>query len=120
MVSNINAPTGNQHCQPASWAPSALAQQNGHVRLMLATGRSDERGFTAASSCSWPWSIGMIVLLGAFMLLDRSFSASGQVADRADALQRGRQAMELMTRQLRSQVCLGKTTRRWSARTTTA
>ena len=41
------------------------------------------------------------------MLLDRSFSASGQVADRQDALQRGRQAMELMTRQLRSQVCVG-------------
>jgi prepilin-type N-terminal cleavage/methylation domain-containing protein len=53
--------------------------------------------------------IGVIVLLAAFMLLDRSFKASGQVADRADALQRGRQAMELMTRQLRSQVCVGAT-----------
>ena len=40
------------------------------------------------------------------MLLDRSFTASGQIADRQDALQRGRQAMELMTRQLRSQVCV--------------
>ncbi len=68
---------------------------------------SDERGFTLIELLV-AMSIGMIVLLGAFMLLDRSFSASGQVADREDALQQGRQSMELMTRQLRSQVCLGK------------
>ncbi len=68
---------------------------------------SGERGFTLIELLV-AMSIGMIVLLGAFMLLDRSFSASGQVADREDALQQGRQTMELMTRQLRSQVCLGK------------
>jgi prepilin-type N-terminal cleavage/methylation domain-containing protein len=69
---------------------------------------SDERGFTLIELLV-AMSIGTIVLLGAFLLLDRSFSASGQVADRVDALQQGRQTMELMTRQLRSQVCLGKT-----------
>ena len=40
--------------------------------------------------------------MAAFMLLDRTFVASGQVADRTEALQRGRQAMSLITRQLRS------------------
>jgi prepilin-type N-terminal cleavage/methylation domain-containing protein len=69
---------------------------------------SDERGFTLTELLT-AMLIGMIVLLAAFMVLDRSFSASGQIADRSDALQRGRQAMDLMTRQLRSQVCLGKT-----------
>ena len=53
--------------------------------------------------------IGMIVLLAAFMVLDRTISASGQIADRSEALQRGRQAMDLITRQLRSQVCVGNT-----------
>ena len=69
---------------------------------------ADERGFTLPELLV-AMAIGMIVLLAAFMVLDRSFTASGQVADRSDALQRGRQAMELMTRQLRSQVCVGTT-----------
>jgi len=64
----------------------------------------DERGFTLIELLV-AMSVGMVVLLAAFMLLDRSFTASGQIADRQDALQRGRQAMELITRQLRSQVC---------------
>jgi prepilin-type N-terminal cleavage/methylation domain-containing protein len=68
---------------------------------------SDERGFTLIELLA-AMSIGMVVLLAAFMALDRSFSASGEVADRSDALQRGRQTMEVMTRQLRSQVCLGE------------
>ena len=41
---------------------------------------------------------------------------AGQIADRQDALQRGRQAMELMTRQLRSQVCVSATATSYSAR----
>jgi prepilin-type N-terminal cleavage/methylation domain-containing protein len=70
---------------------------------------SDERGFSLPELLVAMF-IGMIILLAAFMLLDRSFSASGQIADRSEALQRGRQAMELITRQLRSQVCVGDTT----------
>jgi prepilin-type N-terminal cleavage/methylation domain-containing protein len=69
---------------------------------------SDERGFTLPELLV-AMSVGMIVLLAAFMVLDRSFTASGEIADRSDALQRGRQTMDLMTRQLRSQVCLGTT-----------
>jgi prepilin-type N-terminal cleavage/methylation domain-containing protein len=66
-----------------------------------------ERGFTLIELLV-AMSVGMIVLLAAFMLVDRSFTASGEIADRSDALQRGRQTMERMTQQLRSQVCLGE------------
>jgi type II secretory pathway pseudopilin PulG len=51
-------------------------------------------------------SIGMIILLVAFHLLDRSLGLTREVSDRVDAVQRGRLAMDTMTRQLRSQVCL--------------
>jgi prepilin-type N-terminal cleavage/methylation domain-containing protein len=66
---------------------------------------SDERGFTLVEMLV-AMSIGVVILLAAFTLLDRSFSTSAQIADRQEGLQRGRQAMELMTRQLRSQVCV--------------
>jgi prepilin-type N-terminal cleavage/methylation domain-containing protein len=66
---------------------------------------SDERGFTLVEMLV-AMSIGVVILLAAFMLLDRSFTTSAQIADRQEGLQRGRQAMELMTRQLRSQVCV--------------
>lgn len=51
-------------------------------------------------------ALGMVVLLAAALLLDTSVSKSNQVADRQDANQRGRIAMERVTRDLRSQVCL--------------
>jgi prepilin-type N-terminal cleavage/methylation domain-containing protein len=69
---------------------------------------SDERGFTLIELLV-AMVIGLVVLMAAFMVLDRTISASGQVADRSEALQRGRQAMELVSRQLRSQVCVGNT-----------
>jgi prepilin-type N-terminal cleavage/methylation domain-containing protein len=69
---------------------------------------SDERGFTLIELLV-AMVIGMVVLMAAFMVLDRTISASGQVADRSEALQRGRQAMDLVSRQLRSQVCVGNT-----------
>jgi prepilin-type N-terminal cleavage/methylation domain-containing protein len=69
---------------------------------------SDERGFTLIELLV-AMVIGLIVLMAAFTLLDRTITASGQIADRSDALQRGRQSMDLITRQLRSQVCLGDT-----------
>lgn len=67
---------------------------------------NDERGFTLTELLV-AMTVGMVVLLAGFMVLDRSFSASGQIADRSDALQRGRQVMETMTQRLRSQVCVG-------------
>ena len=48
----------------------------------------------------------MIILLAAFTVIDRSFLGNKAIADREDALQRGRNALELITRQLRSQVCV--------------
>jgi prepilin-type N-terminal cleavage/methylation domain-containing protein len=69
---------------------------------------SDERGFSLPELLV-AMVIGMVVLLASFMVLDRSFTASGQIADRTEALQRGRLAMNLITRQLRSQVCVGDT-----------
>lgn len=70
---------------------------------------SDERGFTLPELIV-SMSVGLVVLLAAFLVFDRSFSVSNEVADRADALQRGRLAMEEITRQLRAQVCLGDDT----------
>jgi hypothetical protein len=52
-------------------------------------------------------SVGLIVLLAALLLLDTAVSTSNKLADRQDAAQRGRLAMEIITRDLRSQVCLG-------------
>ena len=52
--------------------------------------------------------IGLIVTFASLTLLGRATIASHEVADRQEAVQRGRQAMELITRQLRSQVCLGE------------
>ena len=67
--------------------------------------RSEQGGFTLIEMLVAA-SIGVVLLMAAFMLLDRSFSSSASIADRQDGLQRGRQAMELITRQLRSQVCV--------------
>ncbi len=55
-------------------------------------------------------SIGMIVLMAGFQLLDRATSVSQEISDRQEAVQRGRLAMETITRQVRSQVCLGDNT----------
>jgi type II secretory pathway pseudopilin PulG len=66
---------------------------------------SDESGFTITELLT-AMVLGMIVLLAAAMLLDSSITRSNEVADRQDANQRGRLAMEIVSRDLRSQVCL--------------
>jgi type II secretory pathway pseudopilin PulG len=71
--------------------------------------RSDESGFTLIELLT-SMTIGMLLLFAAFMLLDHSTALTKQITDRQDAVQRGRQAMELMVRDLRSQVCLGDET----------
>jgi prepilin-type N-terminal cleavage/methylation domain-containing protein len=78
------------------------------LRHHIAGRLRDQRGFTLTELLV-AISIGMVVLMAALMVFDRTISASGQIADRSEALQRGRQAMELITRQLRSQVCVGTT-----------
>jgi hypothetical protein len=71
--------------------------------------RGREAGF-ALTELLVAMSVGLVVLLAAFLLLDRAHSASNEISDRQDAVQRGRRAMEYLTRQVRSQVCLGNTT----------
>jgi len=71
--------------------------------------RRDESGFTLVELLT-SMAIGMILLFAAFMLLDRSTALTKQITDRQDAVQRGRQAMEVMVRDLRSQVCFGDET----------
>jgi prepilin-type N-terminal cleavage/methylation domain-containing protein len=77
-----------------SWIRRRLAAQDGFTLIEL----------VVASA------IGTIVIMAAYMVLDRSTTLQAEVTDRTDALQRGRLALELMTRELRSQVCLGSAT----------
>jgi prepilin-type N-terminal cleavage/methylation domain-containing protein len=51
-------------------------------------------------------AIALIVSLAAFSLIDAVLKRTGATTGRIDATQRGRTAMEAITRELRSQVCL--------------
>ncbi len=67
---------------------------------------ADEGGFTLVEllvSCV----LGMIVLGGAFTVLQVALAQGERVQQRVDTVQRGRITMEQITRQLRSQTCLG-------------
>lgn len=72
-------------------------------RLLRAAG--GERGFTLIEMLL-AISVGMILILAAFGLIDASGTQAVKVTDRVDATQRGRLAMDEITRQLHSQVCL--------------
>jgi prepilin-type N-terminal cleavage/methylation domain-containing protein len=54
--------------------------------------------------------IGLLVLFAGLSLLDRSTQLAGTTRQRVDATQRGRLAMDAVTQELRSQVCLDATT----------
>jgi Tfp pilus assembly protein PilW len=69
---------------------------------------SNESGFTMMELV-WAMVLGIIVLLASFTVMDRAFLSNRQISDREDALQRGRNALEQVTRQLRSGVCIGYT-----------
>jgi Tfp pilus assembly protein PilW len=66
----------------------------------------DEAGFTLVELLAG-MAIAMIIILAAFELLDLSVKVSAKTQARVEANAQGRQAMDTMTRQLRSQVCLG-------------
>jgi hypothetical protein len=51
-------------------------------------------------------TIGMIVMLAMFALLDNTVRLNTSAMAKTDAMQRGRLAMDVMTQELRSQVCL--------------
>jgi prepilin-type N-terminal cleavage/methylation domain-containing protein len=76
------------------------------MRRRLHKLRSDESGFTLIELLT-AMSIGIVLLMAAFLLLDRATAVSQEIANRQDAVQRGRAAMEKIVRDLRSQVCLG-------------
>ena len=64
-----------------------------------------ERGFTLVEVVVSLF-IGTIVILAAYTTLDTSGVIAKREQDRVDATQRGRQAMEIVGSELRSQVCL--------------
>jgi hypothetical protein len=67
----------------------------------------DEAGMTMMEvlvACS----VGMVVLLAMFGLLDSTVRMNTNVMRKTDAMQRGRLAMDVLTQELRSQVCLDK------------
>jgi prepilin-type N-terminal cleavage/methylation domain-containing protein len=63
-----------------------------------------EDGFTLVEMLT-AMTIGTIVTFAALGFLSRAFVATNEVSDRADAAQRGRVAMDTVTRELRSMVC---------------
>jgi prepilin-type N-terminal cleavage/methylation domain-containing protein len=66
---------------------------------------ADERGMTLIEMLV-AMTIGLLISLAAFGLIDFTMKRSGEISSRVDADQRGRLAMDVITRQLRSQVCL--------------
>lgn len=69
----------------------------------------DERGFTLVELLA-ATAIGIVILMGAFSVLDLAVRSQRDIDDRSDSVARGRAAMEQMTRELRAQICLGRDT----------
>ena len=65
----------------------------------------DERGFTLTETLAG-MAVALVVLLAAFALLDSTIQLTSRTQGRVEAVARGRQAMDVITRQLRSQVCV--------------
>lgn len=65
---------------------------------------ADESGYTMVEVIVGS-VLALVVMMAALMTLDRAFRINKEVTDRIDATQRGRQTMDVMTRQLRSAVC---------------
>jgi prepilin-type N-terminal cleavage/methylation domain-containing protein len=63
--------------------------------------------------------IGTVVLIASLTVLDGAVQLTSKVNSRVDAIQRGRTAMDLMVRDLRSQVCVGRLTNATTGATST-
>jgi prepilin-type N-terminal cleavage/methylation domain-containing protein len=63
--------------------------------------------------------IGTVVLIASLTVLDGAVQLTSKVNSRVDAVQRGRTAMDLMVRDLRSQVCVGRLTNATTGATST-
>jgi type II secretory pathway component PulJ len=68
-----------------------------------------DAGFTL-SEVVVAMGVGMVMLLAAFSLMDVTLEQTLNVRQRVDAGQRGRQALDTLTRSLRSQVCASTAT----------
>jgi prepilin-type N-terminal cleavage/methylation domain-containing protein len=68
-----------------------------------------EAGFTLPELLTTMWIAG-VVMLAAFGLVDFVMKRTAEAEQRVEATQRGRTGMDMITRQLRSQVCLNATT----------
>ncbi len=68
---------------------------------------ADQRGFTLIELLVG-MAVGMVVLLGAFQLLDTVNRETVRVSQRVDTTERGRIALEQITRSLKSQTCLSQ------------
>lgn len=80
---------------------------NAVARLRRASGSATgEAGFTLIEVLI-AMTAGLIVFAAGLTLAEVSLKASTRVDDRVDVAQRGRTALERITQQLRSQVCLG-------------
>lgn len=53
--------------------------------------------------------VGIVIIFGIMQVLDTSFSLSRRTQQRIDSTQRGRLALDLVTRELRAQTCLSAT-----------
>lgn len=67
---------------------------------------ADERGYTLIELLT-AISIGLVVLMGAFTVIEVALRTSQRTFDRVDVTQRGRTAMEQVVQDVRAQVCLG-------------
>lgn len=70
---------------------------------------SDDAGFTL-TELLLALVIGLIIALAAFTVLDVTLRRAGEIGQRVDTTQRGRQLMDAITRDLRSQVCMDQDT----------
>ena len=80
------------------------------MRRLLHRLRRDERGFSLPELVV-TMAIGTIVIAAALGLLKFTMKRANDVNTRIDANQRGRLALDVVTRQLRSQVCLNPATK---------
>lgn len=67
-----------------------------------------EAGFTLVELLV-AMTIGVVIILGAFQIMDRSTQLSKKTLQTVDSTQRGRLALDLMMRELASQVCISNT-----------
>ena len=68
-----------------------------------------DAGFTLPELLTTVW-IACVIMLAAFALVDFVMKRTAEAEQRVEATQRGRTGMDLLTRELRSQVCLNSNT----------